>query len=39
MEEIILEMVEQAKREENYDLIDYVRRLVVELVDVVRENG
>lgn len=35
MEEIILKMVEQAKADGNYDLIDYARRLVEELVETI----
>lgn len=35
MEEIILKMVEQAKADGNYDLIDYARRLVEELAKTI----
>ena len=35
MEEIILKMVEQAKADGNYDLIDYARRLVEELAETI----
>lgn len=35
MEEIILKMVEQAKADGNYDLIDYARRLVDELAETI----
>lgn len=35
MEKVIIEMIELAERDEDLDLLDYLRRLVEELADTI----
>lgn len=35
MEKVIIEMIELAERDEDLDLLDYLRRLVEELTDTI----